>query len=232
MSNFRDIKRMLRYLGIRSRKIKELKREMKYWENENTFNITNIEMLNKKNNELKEQYEKEIENLKKEHEKNEKELQKEIKIKQEQIEYLEKSKNEWIEYYEENINEQFQLIKYIAKMLDNRIKHDECIPILLKEYNILVHNIKCKERAKSTYTSLKMSKWIINAERIIDENIKKINELNYKYNEIDTNLETYLKQITHKNENTTENQSNTEQIGIKTQLKTYRQSMDEKTKRR
>ena len=48
MSNFRDIKRMLRYLGIRSRKIKELKKEMKYWENENTFNITNIEMLNKK----------------------------------------------------------------------------------------------------------------------------------------------------------------------------------------
>lgn len=37
MSNFREIKRMLRYLGIRSRKIKELKKEITYLKNIQTF---------------------------------------------------------------------------------------------------------------------------------------------------------------------------------------------------
>lgn len=224
MSNFRDIKRMLRYLSIRDRTIKELKKQLTFQKNQNTFQTAYYDILKKSYEREKEEnqqwYKKHIEQ------------EKQLKIKQEQIEHLEKSKNEWIEYYEKTINEQFQLMEYIANMLDNRIDHNECIPILLKEYNILVHNTKYKERAKSTYSSLKMSKRIINAERIIDENIKEMNELNYKYNEIHINFETYLKQITHKNENTTENQSNTEQIEIKTQLKNYRHFMDEKTKRR
>ncbi|EEO23822.1 MULTISPECIES: hypothetical protein [Helicobacter] len=209
MSNFREIKRMLRYLGIRSRKIKELKKEITYLKNIQTFDSED------KNN-LRTKYikQKEISD-----ERNELYIEL-CKKSKEIIEKLDKDYKKIIKQDEKTINECLKYIEYMENMLNNRIDHDECIPTLIKEYNILVHNTKYKERAKSTYSSLKMSKWIINAERIIDETIEKMNKLNNEYNQINNSFETYHKQKIESTEPI-------EKMEIKPQLKTRKETKGE-----